>query len=330
MLAVPRRDPDQPRILAELAARARPRRGVCTAADVREAGLSEAALRHQLDTGRWQRLHRGVYLMGPAPADLVTRMWGAHLALGPDSVAAGHTAAHYWDLLDGDPTASAPVRMLLPESSRREASGTVVRRVPDPVARAHPARLPPVLSVEHAVLDTATTSTCDKPVVEAVLRACRLRLTTPDRLLAAAGELPRLRRRGLVGELCAESATGVQSPLERRYARDVARAHGLPPGARQVRATRPGGVVYRDVVYGRAGVIVELDGRLGHEDEVGAALDQLRDNDAAIAGRVTLRFGWWIVVTQPCVVACQVEQALRSRGWAGRARRCGPACTAGG
>lgn len=325
---MPRRDPDQPRILAELAARSRRRGGVCTAADVRAAGLSDGALRHQLESGQWQRMHRGVYLMGREPADLVTRMWGAHLALGPDSVAAAATAAQYWDLVDVDPAVQAPVSMLVPDTCRRQVPGTVVRRVPNPVARAHPARLPPVLSVENAVLDVAATSVSEKQVVEAVLRACRLRLTTPERLTATAAELPRLRRRGLVRELCAESAAGVQSPLERRYARDVARAHGLPPAARQVRASGPGGrAVYRDLLYAEARVIVELDGRLGHEDEASAVHDQLRDNDAAITGHVTLRYGWLAVVGQPCAGAGQVAQVLRSRGWAGRPRRCGAGCT---
>jgi hypothetical protein len=84
------------------------------------------------------------------------------------------------------------------------------------------------------------------------------------------------------------------------------------------------------VQYERYGFIVELDGRLGHEEESSVLRDHLRDNAAALQGRATLRYGWLAVAGCACVVAEQVGAMMRRGGWSGRVRACGPTCTAGG
>ena len=60
-------------------------------------------------------------------------------------------------------------------------------------------------------------------------------------------------------------AAGALSPLERRYLRDVERAHGLPRAGRQLPDLVDGARVTRDVEYAAQATDVELDGRLGHE-----------------------------------------------------------------
>jgi hypothetical protein len=68
-------------------------------------------------------------------------------------------------------------------------------------------------------------------------------------------------------------------------------------------------------------LLVELDGRLGHEG-AGRFRDLRRDNDFALRSLITLRYGWWDVVERPCEVAWQVATVLRSRGWEGVPTRC--------
>jgi hypothetical protein len=189
--------------------------------------------------------------------------------------------------------------------------------------------MPPVLSVEHTVCDLVAMSPDEAAVVGLVLRACRLRLTTPDRILAAADSIPRLRHRRVLAGLCGEVADGVTSPLEREYRRRVARPHGLPLGRAQVGQRVDGRHAYRDLLYDRQGVIVELDGRLGHEQEAEVLRDQFRDNAATLTGAATLRFGWLAVVGQSCEVAVQVVRLLTIRGWSGSGRPCGPGCPVG-
>ena len=140
-----------------------------------------------------------------------------------------------------------------------------------------------------------------------VTTAVQRRLTTPRRLASAArGTTPAPAPAAPV-ELVADVAEGAESPLEIRYLRDVERAHGLPDGRRQ--ASRTGLPYLTDVDYDPYAVLVELDGRKGHEG-LGRFRDMNRDNLHVLAGRWTLRYG--------CVRTSSTSRA----GWPGRSRTC--------
>jgi hypothetical protein len=70
-----------------------------------------------------------------------------------------------------------------------------------------------------------------------------------------------------------------------------------------------------------ARVLVELDGRTGHEG-VERFRDMNRDNQFALIEWITLRYGWFDVVHRPCLVAFQIAAALVARGWSGMPTRC--------
>ncbi|WP_375422971.1 hypothetical protein [uncultured Friedmanniella sp.] len=72
----------------------------------------------------------------------------------------------------------------------------------------------------------------------------------------------------------------------------------------------------RDVRYSAYGVVVELDGRLGHEG-LGRFRDMARDNGAVLDGEVTLRYGSAEVFGEACLVARQVGAVLGGPGWRG-------------
>jgi len=273
-------------------------------------------------------MHRGVFLLSGGSASLAARMWAATFVVGSGAVVSGRAAGHYWGLLEGELPREEPVLLLIAEPLHVRTPGIRTRRIPDPSARAHPARVPPVVDVDNAVLDLVATVPTEAEAVEVILRACRQRQTTPARILAAAGRRARLRRRGLVREVCGEVTLGITSPLERAYRNRVALPHGLPPAQGQVRSALAGGVVYRDLLYPEQGVIVELDGRRGHSGEAGAFRDQARDNAATLTGLASLRYGWMGVVGTPCSVAGQVGALLAQRGWDGRVRPCGSDCPA--
>jgi very-short-patch-repair endonuclease len=201
----------------------------------------------------------------------------------------------------------------------------VLRRASLPV---HPARLPPRLTLDEALLDVVHRSVRAERVVGLVLAAGQRRLTTPRRLLTAADGRLRLRWRALVRDLCEDLPAGVHSPLERRY-RNLERRHGLPAGERNVREAAPvTGSWFRDVRYRAQRLIVELDGRGAHAVQL-AFRDRRRDNHAARLGETTLRYGWREVVGTPCEVAAEVAHVLMLGGWTGRPRPCGPDCPVG-
>jgi hypothetical protein len=140
--------------------------------------------------------------------------------------------------------------------------------------------------------------------------------------LARRGSHPH--RRALVLALGAVAA-GAESLLEVQFVRTVVQRHGLPPATLQAPGHGPGGRLRRDAEFPEWAVVVELDGRLGHEGE-GLARDRRRDRAAARDGRLTLRAGWVEVDAAPCELAVDVHETLRSRGWTGRGRACGPGC----
>ena len=81
----------------------------------------------------------------------------------------------------------------------------------------------------------------------------------------------------------------------------------------------------RTLTYQAYGVVVELDGRVAHPEEL-RWRDIRRDNATAAAGQQTLRYGWADVTERPCEVAGEVGALLLGRGWDGRLRRCGRPC----
>jgi len=189
----------------------------------------------------------------------------------------------------------------------------------------HPSAQTPRLRVEDAVLDLCNISPA-AGALDLILRATQRRVTTAERVRRAMGVRRHLRWRSLLMEVLAEVENGVASPLESRYHRDVECRHHLPPAIRNAPEPQAGGGhLYRDVRYRAWHVVIELDGREAHPT-VGAFRDMRRDNVAAVAGDVVLRYGWRDVIGDPCGVATQVNAVLKLGGWQGEAQPCGATC----
>ena len=172
---------------------------------------------------------------------------------------------------------------------------------------------PPRLSVEHTVLDLCGLH--PERSAHWVTQAVGARRTTPSRLRDELALLARHPARRQLDELLADVELGAESPLELVYLRAVERAHGLPVGRRQVHS---GG--YRvDVDYG--GLIVELDGRRGHEG-ADAFRDMDRDNYHAELDIPTHRYGWLDCHARACEIARRVGRKLQALGWEGSPHSC--------
>jgi hypothetical protein len=177
---------------------------------------------------------------------------------------------------------------------------------------------PPRLTVESTVLDLSDVRDAGE-VVELVTTAVQRRLTTVKRLRQDLDARARHRHRALLRDLLADVGAGAESPIELRYLRDVERPHGLPKGSRQ--QSRSGLPYMTDVDYVEFGLIVELDGRAGHEG-IGRFRDMDRDNRHALLDATTLRFGHYDLASRPCAVAFQVYCALAGRGYVEVFLRC--------
>jgi hypothetical protein len=297
--------------------------GVVARSQLLALGLTPRQARRWIDSGRWRALHPGVYVTFTGPVPDLARVWAALLHAG-DGAAAGHRTA-LW--LHGVlPAPGELVEVSVPHERKvRRVAGVRVRRVRRLAAHRHPAARPPRVRLEVALLDVAEDAATEERVVDAVLRAIQQRRTTAERVRGHLRARARHRWRAVLEEILDDAVEGIATALERRFARDVERAHGLPEAARNRPEGTPGRRRYHDIRYLQFALLVELDGREAHP-ETDAFRDLRRDNAAVVGGDRVLRYGWRDVVGRPCEVAGQVLAVLQAQGWAGRARRCGSAC----
>jgi hypothetical protein len=300
----------------------------------REQALARGKSRHDvaglLKSGRWQRLHPGVYYTMAGPVPRAAELWGAVLRLRHGAVLSHETAAEVWGITD---ERSALIHVSIPRMAGTLAVPTGVRlhysaRLPEagfPAAIAY--RMPPVTWADEAVLDLVNSARNAEDAVAWAIKACQRGKTDPDLILM------RLRKPGhsrlqwrddLLGAL-ADVQAGVQSPLELRYLRDVERAHELPAGKRQVKTKRGSTVRFHDVRYAEFAVTIELDGVRWHSGDA-RGRDDARDNTSTLDGFRTLRYGWVKVAYHPCEVAHEVWSLLVRQGYDRDFHRCGPGC----
>ena len=262
-------------------------------------------------------VHAGVYVNHTGDPSPRQRAWAGVLFAAPAALCLASA-------LDVE---HRPVHVAI-DSTRRV-------RAPDGVAVLRVARLqdrvrwnlsPPRMRVEEAVLDLVERARTESEVVGLLTDAVNDRLTTAARLRTLVHTRKRLRGRRWILEVLADVEAGACSVLEHGYLARVERAHGLPHAARQQVRRTDAGVEYRDVEYDDFGLVVELDGRVGHEGWAAGGRDAGRDLDDRAAGRETVRLRHTQVFDTPCRTASQIGAILNRRGWAGTPRSCGPQC----
>ena len=307
-----------PRVVVESAA-ARTE-NVITTRECLRLGADRDWVERQVTSGRWRRVARGVLVTYSGPPTWRTRATAALAHAGRGGLLS-HDAAAF---LHGITTTPPRVIDVTIPRDRRVVSVPGVRMHRRARRRATRRRGLAVVAAGDAVLDLVERAQGVDRVVGVLCDAVRAGIDA-DAVLQALAHRPAQRRRRLVLELLGEVAGGIESPLEYRYHRDVERRHGLPRSVLQRREVVGGRWIRADARYVGLGVRTELDGELAHPGGRTDA-DTWRDNAVLIAAaELTLRYRWRHVVA-PCETAGQVAAALRSRGWDGVARACGPGC----
>jgi hypothetical protein len=282
-------------------------------------GLSRHVLRRLVDTGAWLPVTRGLFATTAAPPSWEGLAWGG-LLVGGERARLGPQASGYLHELVPEPP--DPIDILVPATRVVRAAGPWQFHRETPGARSpRTVGAPARLTVEDTVLDLCAVGP-ERDVVSLVTSAVSARRTTAARLLRELRQRSRHSRRRLLRDILGDVAHGAESPIELRYLNDVERPHELPKGDRQ--QSRLGLPYCSDVGYDAWELLVELDGRAGH-DGVGRFRDMRRDNRFAARDWLTLRYGWFDVVNRPCVVAFEVASVLVRRGWTGLPSRC-PRC----
>lgn len=289
---------------------ARLQAGVITREQALAHGLPNSSIRRLVHQGHWQPVVPGVFVIGMDTPAFSTRAWAAVLAAGDGAMLGGRAAAHEWGLCPDPPQL---ITVLVDQDNNRQAPhwACVVRRrhLPRSVGQL------PRSCVEATVVDLAAAE--PDRMVHWVTTALAQRRTTSAQLrveLDNRSRLPRGVRHRMLQLL--DDADGLESVLEHAFATQVLRPHGLPEGTRQARRGRR----RHDLRIGP--LLIELDGRRGHEDTTGRFRDMERDNQALTEGLVTLRYGFHDCWNSPCDVAQQVAIVLARLGVSHDAHPC--------
>ena len=299
---------------------------VVTRAQLLARGFTDDGIRAQMDAGRAQRPHEGVYALFSGPLPPAALRTAALLACRGGAVLSHETAGELHGLVPPGPGRPIHVTVRYGASAVRSRGVKVHRsrafaHIGDDVSD------PPRTSRVHTVLDLAVAA---YDGAEATRLAHQLALDgrISPYALERAAELRRPpRHRRAIADAVSLLRDGVLSALEHRYLVDVERAHRIPEGRRQQPVRVDGVLRYEDIAYdlpsGRA--IVRLDGFGYHGDQATALVDRRRTVAAALAATPSIPYGWDEVTKLPCRTAREVEAILRSLGWNGPFSPC-PRC----
>lgn len=296
--------------------------GVATWSQLRAAGLQRHDLDRMLRRREIVRVHRRVYVDHTGPLTWSQRAWAAVLHAGP--------AALCLESAEPDPDPDAVIHVAVDRT--RRVSGAPNVRIHRMVGFQDLVRWttsPPRLRVEPNVLERVDRAGSESEVIRLLSDAAGSRRTTAPRLRAQLVARARMNRRAWVAAVLDDLEGGACSVLEQGFWNLVERPHGLPTPRRQAPRRGDGGVEYRDASYDDLGVVVELDGQLGHAGWQGAGRDADRDLDARVEGDESVRIRWAQVFDRPCRTAGRLARLFRRHGWAGEVQACGPDCTAG-
>ena len=292
---------------------------VVSAAQARALSMTPDALRSKVDSRRWQRVYHGVYATFTGDLPRQAQLWAAVLRCGHSAVLSHHTAAEIHELTRGPadeihvtvPLSSNPARL-------RDLAGVVVHRSASWQADPQPDWNLPRTSVNATVLDLVDCADSLDDAYAWLSRAITARKTTTDALRDALAGRKKISNRSWLADALTDVSDGVHFPLERRWTRDVQRAHGLPAPSRQARRPGADGTRFLDNHYAPYDVAVELDGLAFHPAE-DRDRERYRDNETLIAANAsTLRYGFRQVANHPCDQAAQLARALVKHGWDAR------------
>jgi predicted transcriptional regulator of viral defense system len=180
--------------------------GHFTTAQARACGFGTDLLTHHAKTGRFRRVHRGVYRLRDYPSSPYEDLVAAWLALGPETAVVSHESAlALHDLSDVIPDAihlTVPrARRYLPKlPSVRLHTSSQPLDTADVVEREGIRVTTPV----RTILDAAEAGMGPEQVEMAIRQAVQRALLVPDQLRVAACQRPQ-RVRGLVEDALAEA-----------------------------------------------------------------------------------------------------------------------------
>ncbi|MDE3204497.1 MAG: type IV toxin-antitoxin system AbiEi family antitoxin domain-containing protein [Acidobacteriota bacterium] len=272
-------------------------------------GLSPAAIRHYLDSGRWEKIHPGVYTTCSAAPTAERDLLAACLGAGPRSAASHRSAAWLLTLCE----APAHPVVTLPYRSRSNLRGVTVHRSRDlDPGRVLVRRGIPYTDALRTLTDLA--GEMDEPELLMVTdRALANRLVTTGGLTAEIARRSAPGRRGparLARMLSARGFVGGPEPtVLEAMAMRLFRRWGIPLLDREVKIGPDGR--YRIDFLIATHLVVEVDGYAYHWSPEDKAYDDARRNRLRASGLTVLVYDWRAVRFEERRIAGEILSALR-------------------
>jgi very-short-patch-repair endonuclease len=296
------------RRLTELAST---QQGIFTRTQALDVGLSPDMIDRRLWTGRWQRLHTGVYRLAGPPITWRGSLVAASLACGPSAVVSHRAAAAHWRF-PGSQTGI--VELSVARSVRRVPANAIVHRVTAmeavDVVEDGPLRF---TSPALTLVDVAPG--LDHDALEELLDdLLRRRLVTLPKL---AWRLQRLGERRHCGvkavrailEQARRETARTESVFERKLLR-LLRSAGLPEPVAQHEIRVHRRLVARvDFAYPDRHVAIEADSQRWHTGRTRWRRDLERRNALTTLGWHMIHVTWESLVRDPDRVASMVRRA---------------------
>jgi very-short-patch-repair endonuclease len=282
---------------------AAPQDNVITLEQLLAAGLGHDAVAYRVNARTMQRLHRGVFLLGAAPATRMARVRAAVMACGEGAVISHRSAAELFGLLaesdrevdvtvvGRNPGAHSGVRLHRPRALARQ-DVTFMRGVP-------------VTSVARAICDMAATEPARE--VEHAYQEALYRRIVSERQMAAVLKREPYRRGAPVIRALLDNPGMTRSEKERALRKLIAQAQ-LPKPLTNVRLH--GYLV--DAYWPDHGLVVEFDGWQAHGHRSAFERDRKRDQVLLANGLRVIRVTDRQLKYEPVAVAARIAQALRS------------------
>lgn len=296
--------------------------GVLRTADAL-AFLTAGELRWRIESGRWQRLCRGIVVTQSGPLTDHQALWAVLLRWGPQAAFGGLTAARldqFTGFDDKVPFAKGPIYVLAPPGSKPRPAPLGLRVVVHRTRMltrddVHPLRRPRRTRIARSLADAADWRATDRGAMAILAAGVQQGLTRVDDLRAVLRRPGPMRRRGLMLEVLGDIEGGAQALSELDFTRKVIRQFRLPEPSRQAgRRDSRNRQRWIDVVFDRWKVMVEIDGAQ-HIRPLDQWDDMERGNDFTIDGYRVLRFPAWCVRQNPEYVAGKILEALRRSGY---------------
>jgi very-short-patch-repair endonuclease len=269
--------------IGELASR---QYGVVSLGQLRELGLSRAAIEGRLKRKRMVALHRGVYAIGHTALTIESHFIAAVYACGPGALLSYRCAGVVHGLLRW-----SPVRIDVTAPGERKARDGITlhrSRVIHPDDRAAVDGIP-TSSVARTLVDLADVID-ERQLAKAVDRAEVLRVFDLEAIEEALARLPGRRGRHRLKRVLAAYQPEphfLRSQAERRI-KQLCRRHQLPQP--QFNVNLAGYEV--DVYWPEARLVIEFDGAETHHTRHAFHADRRRDRALATEGIQTLRVTW--------------------------------------